>query len=72
METIVVESDTKNPSGMPMMGVNAVAVSIGCDGVGHWRALNLGDDAPAFNSREECVSWVTSTGIPGGTVVTDS
>jgi hypothetical protein len=69
VEVVTVESDEKNPGGAPMVGINAVAVQVGCDGFGNWRALNLGDAAPAFKTRDECLTWVTTTGIPGGTVV---
>jgi hypothetical protein len=72
IEVVTVESDEKNAAGLPMTGVYAVAVQVGCDGFGNWRALNLGGDAPAFKTRDECVNWVTSVGIPGGTVVTDA
>ena len=70
-ENLVVESSEKGPSGMPMQGVNAVHVTLGCDGWGHWRAENMGDDAPVFGSRDEAVKWVTSEGIKGGTLVTE-
>lgn len=69
-ESIFVESTEKGPSGMPMQGINAVEVTIGNDGFNHWRAMNGDVSAPAFNTRDECVAWVTTTMIPGGTVLT--
>ena len=69
VEVVKVESDEKNPAGAPMVGIYAVEAQIGSDGFGNWRALNLGDHAPAFRTRDECLNWVTTVGIPGGTVV---